>query len=263
MEHLSLISYILITVLAFAGELIDSSMGMLYGTLLTPFLIILGFEAGVAVPAVLLSQAVGGLTASYFHHRFQNGDFSIKDKQLSKDFKIVLVVTSLGILATIFSVFVAVSIPKIYVKLYIATLVIMMGILVLRKITFNFSWKKLYGIGILSAFNKGLTGGGYGPVVTSGQTIIGNHYKSTVATTTFAEGPICIVGFLTYFILKGFSDWQFLLALTLGAALAAPIGALLTSKFNEAKVKPILGWLTIISGTWMLIQTLLCIASFG
>jgi uncharacterized membrane protein YfcA len=206
---------------------------------------------------------VGGLTASFFHHRFHNASFNIKEKRPSRDLKIVLVVTSLGILATIFSVFIAVSLPKTAVKIYIAILVIIMGFLVTSKITFNFSWKKLLGIGVLSAFNKGITGGGYGPVVTSGQTIIGNGYRSSIATTTFAEGPICIAGFLTYFFLKGFNSWSFLFALILGSVLAAPIGAFLTSKFDETKVKPILGLLTIISGIWMLVQTLLGIASFG
>jgi len=44
-----------------------------------------------------------------------------------------------------------------------------MGTIRLLRTRFNFSWKKIFGIEILSAFNKGISGGGFGPVVTSGQ----------------------------------------------------------------------------------------------
>ncbi|MDY6787641.1 MAG: hypothetical protein SVK54_05905 [candidate division WOR-3 bacterium] len=54
--------------LAFICEFIDSSVSMGYGTILSPVLIILGFNPLVAIPAVLLSGNRGG-TASVFHHQ--------------------------------------------------------------------------------------------------------------------------------------------------------------------------------------------------
>jgi len=32
----------------------------------------------------------------------------------------------------------------------------------------SFSWKRLIAIGLISSFNKGISGGGYGPLVTGG-----------------------------------------------------------------------------------------------
>jgi uncharacterized membrane protein YfcA len=64
-----------------------------------------------------------------------------------------------------------------------------MGILLLSRKKFTFSWKKIYLIGILSGFNKGLTGGGFGPVTTAGQMIGGRNGKNSIGTTTFAEAP--------------------------------------------------------------------------
>ncbi|MCK4232918.1 hypothetical protein KAX75_00695, partial [candidate division WOR-3 bacterium] len=60
--------FIFIAALAFCCEYIDSSLGMGYGTILSPVLIIMGFDPLIVVPSILLSQAVGGFTASIFHH---------------------------------------------------------------------------------------------------------------------------------------------------------------------------------------------------
>lgn len=263
---------ILIVIIAFVAEFIDSSMGMMYGTLLSPLLIIMGFEPLTVVPSILLSQAAGGFTASMFHHKFSNANFrpktfnpkriitKIKEIGIKKsfiigftrDFKIVFIISALGIITTIFSALIAVNIPKQILTNYIGILVIIMGIVLLSKARFQFTWKKMLGIGILSSFNKGLSGGGFGPVVTAGQVIAGNDPKASIASTTLAEAPICVTAFITYYLTKGFTEWNFLLAMTLGSMAAAPLGAILTSKIDSTKFKPILGILSLILGTWVL-----------
>jgi len=237
---------------AFVCELIDSSLGMMYGTILSPVLLIAGFSPLVVVPSILLSQAVSGFIAAIFHHRFQNANFHPK----SDDSKTVYIITGLGIIATIISVLIAVNIPKVALKTYIGVLVLAMGILLLARSKFNFSWKKIMLIGILSSFNKGLSGGGFGPVVTSGQMISGRKGKRSIGATTLAEVPICITGFLCYLFTKSITDWHLPLLLLLGASAAAPIGAFLTSKFkSDKKIKVILGVLTVVLGVWTLAKT--------
>ena len=257
-------------------EFIDSSMGMLYGTILSPVLIIAGFNPLLVIPAILFSQAIGGLTASVFHHRLRNADFSFKSTNLkyikkklsvlgckeafkrgtTKDFKVSLCITALGITATIFAALVAINIPSVVLKTYIGILVLIMGIILLSKANFKFSWKKISGIGVLSAFNKGLSGGGFGPVVTSGQMIAGRDGKGSIGATTLAEAPICITGFLTYFFTTGIQNWNFVLLLTTGALVGAMIGPFFTAKFkSEKRLKIILGLLVVIAGIWTLTKT--------
>lgn len=79
----------------------------------------------------------------------------------------------------------------------------------------------MLAVGVLSAFNKGISGGGFGPVVTSGQIIAGREGKSSIGTTTFAEAPICIAGFLTFLAAKGVSDWNLVVFLGIGALAGA------------------------------------------
>jgi len=263
---------ILILVAAFVCEMIDSSLGMLYGTILSPILIIAGFDPLVVVPSILFSQAIGGIIASIGHHRLKNVDFSIKEdvmKRLSdlgyietfrrsttRDLKVVFVVSSLGILATIIGALTAISIPKVALKTYIGILVLAMGIILLLRSRFNFSWKKIFGIGILSAFNKGISGGGFGPVVTSGQLILGREGKKSIGAATLSKAPICITGFLTYLIRKGLPTWNLVLVLTAGAIVGAIIGPHITAKFkSEKKIRLSLGILVTILGIWTLVKT--------
>ena len=267
--------FLLLFGMAFFCEFLDSSLGMGYGTILSPVLIIMGFDPLVAVPAVLLSQAFGGYVASVFHHQFENASFN----KGSKDLKVVLVISGFGIGATILAALLALNIPKVVMKTYIGVLVVVMGVVLLSKIKFSFSWRKIIGLGIISAFNKGLSGGGYGPVVTAGQIISGQDHKGAIAATTLAEAPICTVGFFTYLIGKTYQamdgpvlsmqfneffskmfshnifQWELTLALLLGAMFVAPFGAFTTKIIRTEKVSLILGVLVTALGIWTLWKT--------
>lgn len=269
--------FLFIAALAFICEYIDSSVGMGYGTILSPVLIILGFNPLMVVPSILFSQAIGGFTASIFHHGFRNVNFHPS----SKDLKIVFVITACGLMATVFAAVIAINIPKTALKIYIGLLVLAMGVILLSKVVFRFSWRKIIGVGILSAFNKGLTGGGFGPVVTAGQVISGQDHKGAIGCTTLAEVPICTVGFFTYligmvireiegpilqapfkdFFLRIFSknifQWELVLALVLGSITVAPFGAFTTKKIRTNKLRFILGILVMVLGLWTLVKTLI------
>ncbi len=267
--------FLVLFMMAFACEFIDSSMGMGYGTILAPTLIIMGFDPLVVVPSILLSQAFGGLTASLFHHQFRNVSFS----RTSKDFKAFLYISGFGIVATIFAALLSINLPKIVLKTYIGVLVLTMGIIILRNYAFNFSWKRMIGIGILSGFNKGMSGGGFGPVVTGGQILSGQSHKNAIGVTTLAEAPICLVGFVTFIIgrtvleLNGrvlsmpFADfmdhlfaphmlcWELLLALLLGSVFVTPFGAFTTRIINQKIMHFLVGGLITLLGIWTLVKT--------
>ncbi len=257
-------------------EFIDSSLGMLYGTILSPVLIIAGFDPFLVVPSILLTQAVGGFAASIFHHHLKNADFTLKIKNpkyiadklaklgyketfsrgTTRDLKVVILITSLGIFTSILAALVAVNIPKIALKTYIGIMVILMGIVILSKVNFKFSWRKILGIGILSAFNKAISGGGFGPVVTAGQIISGRDGRSSIGATTLAEAPICIAGFLTYLFTKGIQNWNLIFVLGFGAIIGAIMGPFFTVRFkSKKKLKMVLGFLTLVLGIFVLINT--------
>ena len=135
-------TFLLLLSMAFACEFIDSAAGMGYGTILAPLLIAMGFAPHAAVPAVLISQAFGGLAASIFHHRFENVSFA-RD---SRDLKVVLVISALGIVATVAGALVSVNLPAAALKTYIGVLVTIMGVVVLCNRPAAFAWKKIVGL---------------------------------------------------------------------------------------------------------------------
>lgn len=267
--------FLLLFVFAFGCEFIDSSLGMGYGTILTPSLLILGFDPLLVVPAVLLSQAFGGLSASLFHHQFENVSF----KSNSKDLKLVLIISGFGLIATVLAAFISVNIPKIALKTYIGLLVSAMGIIVLLNRSFLFTWNKMIAVGLLSAFNKGVSGGGFGPVVTAGQILSGQNHKAAIGVTTLAEAPICICGFFTYLIARTVTElpppilsmpvssfirnmfspqlfqWELILALFLGSVLVTPFGAFTTRILKKEWMHLITGILITVLGVWTLVKT--------
>lgn len=248
---------IIIIVLAFILELLDVTAGMGYGTILTPLLLLLGFKLIVAVPAVLLSNIIFGIVAAVFHHKFKNADFSPK----SRDLKITLILVGFGILSLIGGIFLVIELPENILKAYIGAVVIIIGILifVLKYLDkeFKFGWKKIAGIGFFAAFNKMLTGGGYGTVLAGGQILTGVKSKNAVGITAFSEGLISVFALIIYLIATGgaFFNIYLVLYLTAGSLAAVPLGAYIVKKIKTEKLKYLVASFSIIIGIIILIDT--------
>lgn len=245
--------------LAFFCELVDSSLGMGYGTTLTPVLLLLGFPASLVVPSVLLSELMSGLTAGAFHH----GCGNISLRKGSSDRGVALVLVATGVAGAVAAVHVAFNVPMQVLKGYIGAMVLAMGILVLvfRKYRIRFSWPRIVSLGIVSAFNKGISGGGYGPLVVSGQILSGSDTRSAIGVTSLAEGFICMAAFSLYLVMNDgrawlAGNWRFYVPMVGGALLAAPAAARVT-KLASRKVdlRLVVGLLTCVLGAWTLIRT--------
>lgn len=238
-----ILSVFLISILC---EFIDSSLGMMYGTILSPVLIILGFPIENVVPAILISQALGGLMASFRHNQF--GNINIKDKNNS-ELKIATTIFLFGILAVIFGVFISLNIPKDIIRVYIGALVLIMSLIVLINKRFNFSWKKIYLVGILSSFNKAISGGGFGPLVSTGLIVSGKESKSSVGITGLAEVPIYLSAFVAWMVMNNSNmNLTLITVLCIGSIIGAFFGPKLTSKVDSKKLKIIVGILGVLLG---------------
>ena len=268
-----------IAAIAFLAEYVDSTLGMGYGTTLTPVLMIMGYEPMQVIPAVLLSELFTGLLAGLAHHKAGNADFRPKlvkpglivrrirelgliasvKKDIPRDLRVVFVIAACSILGTLSAVFLAVGINKFYLKLYIGVMVLAIGIYILlrRNKQCRFSWKKITGLGLLASFNKGMSGGGYGPVVTGGQILSGVESKNAIAITSLAEGLTCIVGFLAYFLVRGIQDWTLFPFLCIGAVLSVPLSVCTVKRLNTSYLNLAIGVLTTALGIFTLAKILL------
>jgi len=237
---------VLLALLAMGCEHVDFTLGMGCGTALTPLLLLMGYDPLDVVPAVLLSELATGTAAATLHHRAGNVNFGAGNR----DLLIALVLGACSVLGAVIAVFVATSIPKFYLKLYIGVLVLAMGliILLLRGREGRFSWKRVVGLGVLAAFNKGMSGGGYGPVVTCGQIMSGITGKRAVGITSLAEGVTCLVGVLTFIATRGWPNWQLSAPLMCGALCSTPLAAWTVKKISTKKFTTLIGLTTVVLG---------------
>jgi uncharacterized membrane protein YfcA len=239
---------------ALACEFMDSSLGMGYGTTLTPVLLLAGFEPLQIVPAVLLSELMTGLTAGLLHQRDGNVDF-LHDARARKT---TMLLGSLSGIGALLAVWVAVSISKFWLGLFITAIILSMGVIILltRNRQVPYRAGGIVTVGAVAAFNKGLSGGGYGPLVTAGQVVSGLPAKHAVAVTSVAESLTCLIGLLGYLAMGKSIAWELAMPLTLGALLSVPMATLTISRTSEASLRGVVGVVTLVLGVVALLKLL-------
>jgi uncharacterized membrane protein YfcA len=239
---------------AMACEYIDSTLGMGYGTTLTPLLLLAGFDPLQVVPCVLLSEAVTGLGAGVMHHRDGNADF-LRDRRTRST---TILLSALSAVGAVAAVTLALRVPKFWLKAIIAVIVLSVGLITLATFRRRLAYRPghLVALGAVAAFNKGLSGGGYGPLVTAGQVVSGMSPKQAVAITSVAESWTCVIGLAAYVVLHGGLDWSLATPLTLGATLSVPIATLTVRHMREAALRCSVGIVTCTLGMAALAQVL-------
>jgi len=244
-----------LALLAFSCEFVDSSLGMGYGTTLTPLLLLMGYELKVTVPVVLLSEFVTGLMAGGFHHALGNAHFGRR----SRDSKVTAVLAGAGLFGALVAVKFLTTVPAFWAKLYFAVMITGMGLLILwrRNDRYRFSWAKVAALGLISSFNKGMSGGGYGPLVVGGQVLSGCDAKNAVGCTSLAESFVCFVALVGFAASGVFPAVALAVPIVLGAVLSAPLAAAMT-KFLDRRLdlKRVVGFGVLLLGALCLYKVL-------
>lgn len=254
-DHLGIpLGFLVILPVAFLAEYVDSSLGMGYGTTLTPILLIVGYAPAQVVPAILLSEFISGVSAGLLHHRVGNVDLR-PGTRASKTMWILAVCSVVG---TVAAVILAVRLPAAWVKGYIGVMILGIGLFILAGHRFAgaFSWGKIVGLGTVAAFNKGISGGGYGPLITGGQVLIGVPEKHAVGITSLAEGLVCLVGLGLYLVLQGSLYWGLAVPLTVGAFISLPTATLTVKFLPEHLLRRSIGYATVFLGVLSLANLL-------
>ncbi len=193
-----------VVLLAVVFEFLDSAAGMGYGTAITPMLLAVGFQPIQIVPVIMMQQAAAGLTSAFLHREFSNVEWRMKP--VSESVRLSLIITISGCFAIILSVSAVYGFFKLsqqWIKLYVALLLVMMGVVSLFHSGKRREYQpgKMIFFGALAGFNKGIGGGGYGPVVTIGGVLSGVPVKTMMAITALSEGSVCVVSLIVWFSL--------------------------------------------------------------
>jgi uncharacterized membrane protein YfcA len=235
-------------------ELMDSSLGMGYGTTLTPILIVAGVEPLLLVPTILVSELVSGFGAAFFHAEVGN----ISLRRGSTHLRVAVILSLCSLLGVYAGVELALNIPGRLLVAIISLVILTAGIYVLvhsaRQSVYR-TWK-IAILGVVASFNKALSGGGYGPLMTSGQILSGVAGRSAVGITSLAEAFTCLAA-AALFLLKGRElELGLLIPVLSGALLSVPLSAQLVRRFSESALKRIIAVATIGLGLLSLLKAI-------
>jgi uncharacterized protein len=239
--------------LCFACELMDSSLGMGYGTALTPILLLFGYEPLQLVPTILISELVTGIAASFFHHEAGNVDF----RSWSPDLKAAVALSLASVVGVVAGVNIAFAVSQRTLTIVIGAVLVGAGTYLafaggrrhaLRR------WK----VGVLTVVascNKSVSGGGYGPLMTSGQVLSGIHPKAAVGITSMAEASTCAFGAALFLLRGGAIDRGLLLPVVIGALASVPFSAGLVKRIDEKRFKLLIAIFAIVMGLVILAKS--------
>ncbi|MEA2071278.1 MAG: sulfite exporter TauE/SafE family protein [Asgard group archaeon] len=298
---------LILSAIAFVTQFIDSALGMGFGSMATPILLILGYEPREIVPAILITELIAGIVVTVFHKLFENLQLGIQkeegkkssatDKQdkevetsskdeweeqladkiddLTIDSKVIIILSAFAVIGTIIASSLSVVFEKsseftLGVKIYIGLMIAIIGLvlIILRNKDFKLSWPRIISLGALAGFNKGLSGGGYGPLTVSGQILSGRDEKHAIASTLLAETIAVFAGAITYVLTHIFVNlshqepliWDYLRLtpyLLIGAVAAAPLAAYATNKLKDDWINIAVGSVSILLGVFTLIRVVL------
>jgi len=246
---------------------LDVTAGTGYGTLMTPLFLLLGVPLLQAVPTILLVNTVAGITAASTLREFEVVDlFKVENR------RILLLLTGTGVIGTAVAVLVSVNLPEFWVTLYVAFLLIAIGAyllhvnqtkvwekigkLVWSKLQPNVFWKKLSVIGLLGGFNKSISAGGYGALLTAGQIVAGLPPKRAVSITILTEGVLslsAVIAYLTFQPEMAF-NFDYFIAMLAGSLLAIPVAAFSLKRIEGEKLGVIVAASCLVLGIALLVQ---------
>lgn len=220
-------------------EFMDASAGMGFGTALTPLMLMMGFDPKQIVPVVMIQQAAAGLVGAFLHREFENVEWKFKPMSATIKLSLIIVIS-----AAIFNVLAIVGVYKIFlvekvwIKLYVALLLLMMGAVSLFQSRKERPYRprKMVLWASLAGFNKGVGGGGYGPVVTIGGLLAGVPVKSMLAVTAISEGTVSTISLITWLIMltSGVTiDYMLLPSFMLATMFSAVAAPYMTRVFPE------------------------------
>ncbi|RAL26827.1 sulfite exporter TauE/SafE family protein [Thermoflavimicrobium daqui] len=248
---------IILSLIGFAAQLVDGSLGMAYGVTSTSLLLLFGIAPAVASASVHLAEVVTTAVSGISHIRFGNVDKETVWR--------MTIPGSIG--AFIGACFLS-HLPGEQVKPFIATFLFGLGVYVLlrflwirpKKLTNNLHKRPnfLIPLGFFAGFLDATGGGGWGPISTpvllSRQHIEPRKVVGSVDTSEFA---IALSASLGFFISLGWKqvDWLWVGALMLGGIVAAPIAAWIVRIFPANLLGVTVGGFILLTNANILIKT--------
>lgn len=237
--------YILV---GFIAQIIDGALGMAYGLSASSLLLSYGVPPAAASATVHAAEVFTTGFSAASHRYFGNIDKELFFKLLAP-----------GVLGAGLGAFILASLPGERVAPFIALYLLAMGVIILVKTFKNFPPVAITGyvapLGFFGALIDAIGGGGWGPVVASSLLARGNHARLTVGTVNAVEFFVTLTASIVFIVTLGLTNWEIILGLAIGGAIAAPIGAYACKKVPLRPLMAFVGILVIFLSARTLYKT--------
>ncbi len=235
---------------AAAAAFLCGSLGLGFGAILVPALLLLAIEPRVAVASSLMSQVLVMPLGSASHASF--GHVRVR---------IVAPLLATGVLGAFAGAQFAISIPALQLTLLIAATTILMGILVLTRPALEtqaepsengfLGWAGLLGIGLLAGFAASAFGTGWGPVGVSLLLLVGTAPRLAVGASVTARAPIALSATAAYLLLAGPQQVvapAVLLPIIAGGIVGVLLGSVVARRLGDSRLRYVIGIAIVVLG---------------
>ena len=225
----------------FVAQMIDGALGMAYGITATSVLLSFGFSPVAATASVHASEVVTSGVSGLSHLKFGNVE--------NKLFRSLLLP---GVLGAIIGAYVLSSLQDYnhIIKPIVSIYTLILGLIIifkaLQKDQIRKKIKRLFPLAFTGGFLDSIGGGGWGPVVSSTLISQGKAPRFTIGSVNLTEFFVALASSITFFAMVGTSHWNIILGLIIGGVIAAPLGAMLTSKIPAKAIMILVGIVVII-----------------
>lgn len=227
-------NFILYVAIGFVAQLIDSTLGMAFGSLSSGLLLSTGFPAQALSATVHMAEIFGGGAAAISHWRIGNLDLKLLRK---------LVIPA--IIGAILGTFLVTQINNDALKPLLGIYFVVIGLVIvvkaLRPAMIRIMNMHRSTLGFIGGFLDAFGGAGWGEFVSSGLLLRGHNVRNAIGSLVAAEFMVAVTVSVIFYSTIGITHWSAIIALAFGAVIAAPFGAWLCNKIPVVPLTILVG----------------------
>jgi uncharacterized membrane protein YfcA len=209
--------------IGFIAQLVDSAIGMAFGSLSSSLLLIYGLPPQSLSATVHMAEIFGGSASAISHWRMKNIDFSLIKKLVGP-----------AIIGAILGALLVTQFDNQTIKPWLGLYFVIIGIVIIIK-TISPALIRMIKthreiLGFFGGFFDAFGGAGWGEFVSSGLLLRGHDVRNAVGSLVTVEFIVSLTVSIIFFSTIGISNWPAIVALAFGAIIAAPLGAWICKK---------------------------------
>lgn len=232
---------LLIALIGFVAQLVDSSIGMAFGSLSSSLLLAIGFPPQALSATVHMAEIFGGSASATAHWRMGNFDTAIFKKLALP----AIIGAGLG-------AFLVTRFDNDALRPWLGVYFVVIGTVILLK-TLRPALVRVIKthrevLGFFGGFLDAFGGAGWGEFVSSGLLLRGHDIKPVIGTLVTVEFMVAVCVSVVFFGTIGITAWPAIIAMALGAIAAAPLGAWACKKVPAKPLTLAVGAVIILNG---------------